>query len=190
MFKKDRVFALLVLLFKEEKKKGTTKLARHVLLFLHARDKQRPKKILLHMKHLVWINNLLTNLLTTHMKRGLCIVSWQYLWKQVNKLSPSVNDSKWSSVSKEAVSSVFWHTPSWAVLWWGNGVCWHFPLTVHQLAESRHRRCQPPESCSVKVNWDGAAFSQLQPPALLPHLYFTWAVGQMLGKILWAVQIL
>jgi len=46
-------FALLDVIAIYRGKKETTKPTRHVVLLLHARDKQRPKKILLYMNHLV-----------------------------------------------------------------------------------------------------------------------------------------
>lgn len=61
-----------------------------------------PQNILLHVNHLVWINNLLTNLVTTHTwNRDYALLhnSVSERKKSLHKLWPSIKDWKWGSIS-------------------------------------------------------------------------------------------
>lgn len=116
-----------------------------VHLFLHARGKQRLKKILLYTNPEQFSLNKQSFQTTenTHIKTGAmhcCMTIFmkaRAVW--INSVHPAVTQNE-AAFQQEDMSRVFWRTPGWVELWWGDGVCRRFPLTVHQLVVNQTQR--------------------------------------------------
>lgn len=147
-----------------------------------------PKNILLHVNHLVWINNLLTNLVTTHtwnMDYALLHDSVSDRKQSLHKLWPSIKDWKWGSISTGRREQGFLTEPKPSIALVGECCVLTFPFNNSPAGWNQTenvQRATPRKVPGVELPFHNKYSHQPCCPASISPQLSVWCLGKSAGK--------